>query len=107
MGTEDKTDRRSFLRNSVGAGSNLEGHHLRGYTLGDEWVYENPLAPARLFDDEIAVGACLLKMKRYVDTGEEFYPLAEGCQDHYLSMLIDEAAESGSAVTATQRAWST
>ena len=92
-------------RIATGRGSDLEGHHLKGYTFGDQWLYENPLVPARLFDDEIAVGTCLMKMKHYVETGEEFYPLTEACHDHYLSILLDQAARTGEPVSAIPQVW--
>ena len=92
-------------RVATGIGSDLEGSHLKGYTFGDEWVYENPLAPARLSGDEIAVGSCLLGMKRYLETGENFYSLAEGSQDHYLSILLDGAAETGEVVRVERQPW--
>jgi hypothetical protein len=92
-------------RVATGSGSNLEGYHLKGYTFADEWIYTNPLAPARLSGDEIAVGSCLLRMKHFVDTGEEFYSLAEACQDHYLSLLLNEAASSGDTLHAEPQVW--
>jgi hypothetical protein len=92
-------------RVATGSGSDLEGYHLKGYTVADEWIYTNPLAPARLSGDEIAVGSCLLGMKRFVETGEAFYSLAEACQDHYLSLLLDEAS-AGETVQAKPQVWS-
>ena len=68
-----------FLRQEAGPRGNLEGNYLKGYTVGEEWIYRNPLAPGTLADDDIAVGHCLLKMAEYVNGGAEFYPLAEAC----------------------------
>ena len=73
--------------------------------MGDEWFYRNPLAPGRLSDDEIAVGTCLLKMDEGIRDGSEFYPLAEACQDHYLSIMIGKAASSGETVQTETQAW--
>jgi len=110
------TDRIQYLQNHVtpieltlrrymaGEDGNLDGHYLRGIQVGDEWVYKNPLAPARLFDDEIAIGHFLLKMADYVNGGDPPYSLAEACQDRYLHILMDEAIATGETVqTATQR----
>lgn len=94
-----------FERHEAGPNGNLEGHHLKGIQAGESWVYENPLAPARLSDDEIAVGTTLLKMAHYVRTGESFYSLAEACQDTYLDLLAQQALASGAAVRAEAQAW--
>lgn len=93
------------LRQQTGADGDLEGSFLRGLTFGGRYVYRNPLAPARLSDDEIAVGTVLLRMNEYVNTGASFYPLADASQDHYLGLLIHEAARTGRAVRSARQAW--
>ena len=97
--------RLALRRSDAGQQGDLEGHYLRGIQLGHEWVYRNPLAPARLSDEEIAVGACLLGMAEYVAGGEAFYPLAEACQDHYMDLIMARALESGQPVRSTPQAW--
>lgn len=94
-----------LTRHDTGREGDLEGHHLKGLQLGGEIVYTNPLAPARLSDDEIAVGACLLGMQRYVETGEDIYPLALACQDQYLDLLCQQAAETGGEMETETQAW--
>lgn len=69
-----------------------------GIMLGKEFFYENPFYGARLNDDEIAMADCLVRMKKYVDTGVEFYPLEDAIQDTYLSFLMDQALSSGEEV---------
>ena len=96
----------SFVRHEAGRNGNLEGLHLKGLQLHDEWVYRNPVAPARLSDEEIAVGQMLLAMQRFVDTGEAFYSLAEACQDQYLALLVGEAMASGRPIDAVPQVWS-
>ena len=98
--------RLDLVRHEGGANGNLEGKYLKGIQAGEEWVYENPLAPATLSDDEIAVGTCLLKMAHYVESGEQFYPLAEACQDTYLALVAAEAREGGRAMTTMPQSWS-
>jgi hypothetical protein len=44
-------------------------------------------------------------MGEYARGGPEVYPLAEAMQDHYLGLLIREAAESGQPAIARQQAW--
>jgi hypothetical protein len=68
-------------------------------------VYTNPVMPGRLFDDEIAIADCLLRMSAYVAGGPAFYSLAEASQDHYLSLLIHEAVTTGKPVRSTRQAW--
>lgn len=92
-------------RVNAGEGGNLEGYYLKGILAGEEWVYRNPFSPGRLTDDEIAVATCLEKMAAYAAGGPSFYSLAEASQDHYLSLLIDQAVQSGEAVVATRQPW--
>ena len=56
-------------------------------------------------DDEIAVASCLERMKKYVETGEAFYPLEEALQDTYLSFLLEEAVQSGKTVVSETKVW--
>src|SRR4029453_2979572 len=93
-----------FQRHIAGANGNLEGHHLKGIQLGEQWIYLNPTAPAQLADEEIAMADVLQGMGEYVRGGPEVYPLAEAMQDHYLGLLIREACETGEPRTPRPRA---
>lgn len=44
-------------------------------------------------------------MKRYLETGKSFYSLAEASQDHYLSLLLDEATRTGKTLESTNQVW--
>ena len=94
-----------FVRRDAGQDDDLRSLHHEGITLGDEWIYRNSFAPGRLSDDEIAVATCLQKMSEYVDGGPEFYSLAEASQDHYLSLLMDQAVNSGQPVKTESQVW--
>ena len=94
-----------LMRRDTGQAGNLEGLYHAGITLGEEWLYRNPFAPARLTDDEIAVATCLARMAEYVEGGAPFSSLADAAQDHYLGLRMDEAAESGQAVRVTGHVW--
>lgn len=59
--------------------------------LGNECLYINPFVPARFTDDEIAIASCLIGMKDYLSTGNSFYSFAEGCQDTYFFLQMQEA----------------
>ncbi len=95
----------TLRREDAGQDGNLEGYYHKGILAGQEWLYHNPLAPARLADDEIAVGTCLLHMDRYVSGGSGFYSLPEAAQDHYLGLSIDAAVKSGVPVSTTTQSW--
>ena len=94
-----------LTRWDTGHNGNLEGYAHRGITLGERWVYRNPFGGSRLSDDEIAVATCLAKMKTFVESGEQFYGLAEASQDHYLGLCIDAAAQNGESVNAAVQPW--
>ncbi|CAN7633298.1 Gfo/Idh/MocA family oxidoreductase [Paenibacillus sp. LjRoot153] len=84
---------------------NAEGYFLQGILCGEQWLYRNPFAPARLYDDEIAIASCLAKMAEYINGGPEFYSLAEASQDHYLGMMIEKAIMTGETVTTSKPYW--
>lgn len=84
---------------------NLEGHYLEGVLVGERWVYRNEFIPARLYDDEIAIATCMMKMVDYAEGGPSFYSLAEASQDVYLGILIDQAIQSGEAVESVDQPW--
>jgi Oxidoreductase family, NAD-binding Rossmann fold len=94
-----------FQRHDAGQNGNLEGYYHKGYSAGGTSRYQNPFVPARLSDDEIAVATCLKGMAHYLETGESFYSLAEASQDHYLSLMIEEAAETGKELKSSSQVW--
>ena len=94
-----------FERHDAGQKGNLEGYYHKGYSAGATWCYQNPFIPGRLSDDEIAVATCLRLMADYLESGESFYSLAEASQDHYLSLLIAEAARTGKKLESSRQVW--
>lgn len=62
--------------------------------LGSECLYVNPLVHNRFTDDEIAIARCLIGMHQYLLTGNSFYSFAEGCQDTYFFLLMQEALKN-------------
>lgn len=94
-----------FRRVDTGHNGNLEGYSHKGVLAGNDWVYCNPFFPGRLSDDEIAVATSLEKMGVYVQGGPSFYGLAEAMQDHYLSLMMAQAIETGKVVTTTTQPW--
>ncbi len=61
--------------------------------------------PRRFPDDELAIATCLARMDEYVRTGRECYSLAEACQDHYLSLLCQQAVREGREIRAEPQEW--
>lgn len=92
-------------RVNMGEYGNLDGFGLKGILAGEEWIYKNAFTPGRMTDDEIAVSTCLEKMYEYTRTGQDFYSLAEGSQDHYLSLMIDEAVRTGGKIRTESQPW--
>ncbi len=72
---------------------NFNGPSHVGIMLGNKYIYKNPFPLARLNDDEIAIATCMEMMKKYVDTGKEFYSFKEALQDSYLAIMLEEALE--------------
>jgi predicted dehydrogenase len=95
----------TFHRINRGEEENVEGYFLNGIMLGDKWIYQNPFPCARLYDDEIAVATCLVKMAAYIRGGDSFYDLREAAQDQYLALLMEEAIQSGSTVISHSQPW--
>jgi predicted dehydrogenase len=92
-------------RVDTGHGGNLEGHHHVGVLAGSAWAYHNPFVPAGLSDDEIAVASCLEGMSAYLAGGAGFYSLPEASQDHYLSLMMLRALETGQSVRTSAQVW--
>lgn len=70
-----------ICRNSYGAEESLDGMCLFNITGDGNVIYTNPFPYSRLSDEEIAIATCLVKMKEYLDTGKEFYPVKEASFD--------------------------
>lgn len=75
-------------RNSYGANESLDGFTLVNITAEGKVLYENPFKSARLSDEEIAIATCLLKMKKYLETGIPFYSLKEAALDSKIFLSV-------------------
>jgi predicted dehydrogenase len=105
FGPDDTPLSAPLVRHAGGVDGDMTAHALWRISLGGDVVYTNPVAPARLHDDEIAGAETLGRMVTFANTGRPFYPLADGCQDHYLSLLMDEAVLSAAPVQAEAQPW--
>ncbi|MBO3750699.1 Gfo/Idh/MocA family oxidoreductase [Streptosporangiaceae bacterium NEAU-GS5] len=105
------TDRQSaveshLIRRQKGIDLNLEGLELDHISFDGRVVYRNEYQGARFSEDDLAVVDLLCRMTDWVrGAGPEPYPLADGCQDHLLSLAIEEAVRTGAPVTSTREAW--
>ncbi|QUL56371.1 Gfo/Idh/MocA family oxidoreductase [Paenibacillus tritici] len=92
-------------RINKGEQENAEGYYLQGIICGEQWVYNNPFTPARLYDDEIAIATCLDQMASYSAGGPGFYGLEQASQDAYLGLMIDKAIQTGETVRTERMCW--
>ncbi len=98
--------RSDLHRYQLGQELNLDGHDTEHISLDGRVVYRNPLLGLRLMDEEIAIGTLMTAVGSWArDAGPEPYPLADGCQDHLISLAIDESAITGSPVTTAVEPW--
>ena len=88
-------------RIDLGVYGNQEWSHY-AVMLGEEFLFRTPFTNARFNDDEIAVASCMAKMHEYVQTGKEFYGLADALQDMYLCLKMDEAMSKPLTVVETK-----
>jgi predicted dehydrogenase len=90
----------------TGVDLNLEGNELDHISFDGRVVYRNPFPGARFSEDDLAVALLLERTGAWArGEGPAPYPLAEGLQDHLLSLAIQESAASGRAVTTGREAW--
>jgi predicted dehydrogenase len=104
-------DERTFIsspliRRQLGYDLDLAGYDTDHISFDGDIVFRNPFPGLRLSDDEIAVASLLSRMTKWCRReGPPPYPLAEGSQDHLISLAIDASLASGTAVTTTTEKW--
>ena len=95
-----------LVRRQTGIDLNLEGFDLDHISFDGRVVYRNPFQGARLSEDDIGVASLLERTGAWArGEGPEPYPLAEGLQDHLISLAIEESVATGRDVTTTTEAW--
>ena len=98
--------RSPLVRRQTGYDLDLDGFDTDHISLGDSILYRNPFPGLRLNDEEVAISTMLTATAAWCrDEGPPPYPLADGCQDHLLSLAIEESATSGAPVTTSVEAW--
>jgi predicted dehydrogenase len=95
-----------LIRRQTGIDLNLEGLDLDHISFDGRVIYRNEYQGARFSEDDLAVVSLLCQMTGWCrGTAPEPYPLADGCQDHLLSLAIEESVRTGTDVTTTREAW--
>ena len=98
--------RSSLVRSQLGYELDLDGYDTEHISFDGEVLYRNPFLGLRLMDEEISIATMLTSMAAWVrEEGPAPYPLGSACQDHLVSLAIDEALESGRPVTTSVEAW--
>lgn len=98
--------RSPLVRSQLGHDLNLDGYDTEHISFEGEVVYRNPFLGLRLMDEEIAIATILTATGAWArDEGPAPYPLADACQDHLVSLAVEQAAASGQRVTTDQEAW--
>ncbi|WP_181871099.1 hypothetical protein [Sphaerisporangium album] len=95
-----------LVRRQTGVDLNLEGRELDHISFDGRVIYRNQYKGAQFSEDDLAVVSLLGQMTSWC-RGEapEPYPLADGCQDHLLSLAIEESLRTGTSVTTAREAW--
>lgn len=85
------------------------GSGIKEISMGEELLYQNPFYDLGkdngLPQDETAIGTLMLGMRRFIEEGVEVYPLAEGLQDAYVRILMEQALKSGQTVESETQVW--
>ena len=93
-------------RYQLGYDLNLDGYDTEHLSFDGKVVFKNPFTGLRLMDEEIAIAQLMCKMAEWLDgKAGAPYPLAEACQDHLISLAIDESIATGKNVTTQKQAW--
>jgi predicted dehydrogenase len=95
-----------LVRRQTGIDLNLEGFDLDHISLDGAVLYRNPFMGARFSEDDLGVALLLDRVGAWArDEGPEPYPLADGLQDHLISLAILDSVESGGDVRTGVEAW--
>ncbi|MBQ1009502.1 Gfo/Idh/MocA family oxidoreductase [Micromonospora sp. M51] len=96
----------SLVRRQTGLDLNLEGLDLKHISFDGEVVYRNPFVGSGMSDDDIAVADIVARAGAWArEEGPAPYSLAEACQDHLISLAIEESVRTGQPVVTDAEAW--
>ncbi len=96
----------SLVRRQTGLDLNLEGLDLKHISFDGDVVYRNPFVGSGMSDDDIAVADIVARAGAWArEEGPAPYSLAEACQDHLISLAIEESVRTGQPVVTDAEAW--
>jgi len=102
----DTPVRSRLERRLTGLDLDLEGLEVRHLSFDGRVVWRNAFAGSGFSEDDLAVAALLADVGAWArGDAPPPYPLAEACQDHLISLALEESARSGRPVTTTTEAW--
>lgn len=95
-----------LVRRRAGLDLDLTGVDVEHISFDGEVLWRNEFYGARLSEDDLAVVDLLARTIAWSrDEGPAPYPLADGCQDHLISLAIGESIRTGRPVTTTSEDW--
>lgn len=95
-----------LVRRRAGVDLELTGVDLDQLSFEGKVLWRNEYFGARLSEDDIAVVDLLARTISWArDEGPAPYPLADGCQDHLISLAIEESIRTGLPVTTAVADW--
>jgi predicted dehydrogenase len=98
--------RSPLVRSQLGYDLNLDGYDTEHLSFEGAVVWRNPFLGLRLMDEEIAIASLMTASAAWArDEGPEPYPLAEACQDHLLSLAIEQACDAGAPIRTEAEPW--
>ena len=93
-------------RYQLGYDLNLDGYDTEHLSFDGKVVFKNPFTGLRFMDEEIAIATLMVQMADWINGNAKApYPLNEACQDHLVSLAIDESIASGRSVTTRKQHW--
>lgn len=96
-----------FERYQLGHDLNLDGHDTEHISFDGRVVFKNPFVGKRMMDEEIAIAQMMVRMADWIaGNASAPYPLRAGCQDHLVSLAIDESIATGKTVITSIEKWS-
>jgi hypothetical protein len=93
-------------RYQLGYDLNLDGFDTEHLSFDGKVVFKNPFTGLRFMDEEIAIAQLMVQMADWIaGNAKPPYPLNEGCQDHLVSLAMDESITTGKSITTQKQDW--